>query len=87
MNDSHDYDEDFWTDNCEVVIAFVRLCLNAGQSEMCRDVLDAVFEGRRNEMSKLHDFQIPIVRNLCHLLQEFKSSIYTPFRTFLSPGY
>ena len=60
------------------VITFVQFCLNAGQNAMCQKVLDAVLEAPGNETSKLHNLQIPIVRNLCLLLQESKSSIYSP---------
>jgi hypothetical protein len=66
-----------WEESDEV-ITFVRFCLNAGQNAMCQKLLDAVLEAPGNEASKLHNLQIPIVQNLCLLLQESKSSIYSP---------
>ena len=66
----------------------VWFCLDVGQNEACRDILDVVFKvPLRNETSKLHNgrpVHIPTARDLCLLLWEFELPVYSPpFVNFL----
>jgi hypothetical protein len=65
-------------DCCGKVKKLVRFCLDAGQTEVCQEILDAVFKVPRNETSKLHNVHIPTARDLCLLLREFELPVYSP---------
>lgn len=65
-------------DHVECIVAFSRSCLETKQNEMCRSVLDKILDMPGDETEKLLSLQIPTIRGLCPLLQEFLSPAYSP---------
>ena len=65
-------------DHVERVVEFARFCLETKQNEMCRSLFDKVLEMPGDETDKLLNLQIPTLRGLCALLQQFLSPAYSP---------